>query len=106
MSTYTKLGGRVGDTNTLVQEVGVVGDDGVAGPLGEEAEGDEDHEAVAVPRGAYEVEVAGAVLALELHLEGVADLAELELDGRVVAVAVTVVLGEDVKGLVEAVVGD
>lgn len=104
--THTELRSRTADADTLVQQVGVVGDDGVAGPLREEAERDEDHEAVAVARGAEEVEVAAARLGFQLHLEGVADLAELELDGGVVAVAVAVVLGEGVEGLVESVVGD
>lgn len=43
---------------------------------------------------------------LELHLDGVADLAELELHGGVVAVAIAVIFGEDVEGGVVAVVGD
>lgn len=43
---------------------------------------------------------------LQLHLDGVANLSELVLDRRVVTVAIAVVLGEDVEGLVELVVGD
>lgn len=104
--THTELGGGALDADALVEEVGVVGDDGVSGPLGEEADGDEDDEAVAVSGGPEEVQVVGCLLVLELHLDGVAGLAELELDGGVVAVAVAVVLGEDVERLVELVVGD
>ena len=90
----------------LVETGRVVGDDTVAGPLGEEAEGDQDAEAVAVALGLEEVDVLGAGVGDLLHLDGVADLVELELHGGVVDVAVGVVLGEDRKGLVIAVMGD
>lgn len=102
----TELGGGVGDAGGLVQLGGVVGDNGVAGPLGEEAERQENGEAVTVAAGLEEVEVAAVLGRLHLEADGLLDLAELKLDGGVVGVAVGVVLGEDVEGLVVLVLGD
>lgn len=102
----TELGGGVVDTGGLVQLGGVVGDNGVAGPLGEEPERKQNGEAVTVATGLEEVEVAAVLGALHLETDGLLDLAELELDGGVVGVAVGVILGEDVEGLVVLILGD
>ena len=102
----TELLGRVGDAGAVVELGGIVGNDGVTGPLGEDTERDEDHEAVTVALGLEEVGVAGGLGSLELEGERLLDLAVLELDGGVVGVAVGVVLGEHGKGLLVPVLGD
>lgn len=43
---------------------------------------------------------------MKLHFDGVANFTELELHSRVLAIAIAVVFGEDVEGLVKLVVGD
>jgi len=104
----TELAGGVllVDTGRLVQKVGIVGDNGVTGPLGEEAEREKDGKAVAVALGLEEVGVAAVLAALKFHADSLLDFAVLELDGRVVPVAVGVVLGEDIKGLLVLILGN
>lgn len=72
----------------------------------EQTERDQDHETVLVAGGAQEVEVAAALLGGHFALDGVANLAELELDRGVFGVTVGVVLAEDLQGLVVAVPGN
>lgn len=104
--TETELGSLVGDTGRVVELGGVVGDDSVTRPLGEDTEGDEDGESVAVALGAEEIGVAGVALGLVLETDGLLDLLVLELDGGVLVVAVGVVLGEHGKSLVVLVLGN
>lgn len=106
-SGETELGGLLAfETGGVVELRGIVGDDGVSRPLGEETEGEEDGKTIAVATGLEEVEVAGVLVVLVLHADGLLDLAELELNERVVLVAVGVVLGEDVEGLLVLLLGD
>ena len=84
----------------------VVGDDGVTGVLGDDTDGDDNGEPPAVTLGPEEVEVAGAVVNIGLNAESLLDLAVLELNSQVVLVAVGVVLGQGLEGLVIAVLGD
>lgn len=102
----TQLLSRAFDAGGLVEQVGIVGDDGVARPLREDTEREEDGEAVAVALGAEEVEIAAVLLVLVLERDRLLDLAELVLDGRVVLVAVGVVLGEDLERPVVLVLCD
>lgn len=101
-----ELGGRVGDAGGVVELARVVGDDGVAGPLGEDTEGDEHGQPVAVALGLDEVGVAALLLGLQLQGEGLPDLTVLELDSRVVDVAVGVVSSENLECLVVLVLGN
>lgn len=94
------------ETSVLVEDSGVVGDDTVSGPLGEETKREENDETVAVTLGLEEVGVSGGVGGELLSLDGFTDLAVLELNGRVVGIAVGVVLAEDSQGFVMAVLGD
>lgn len=104
-SVETGLLGLIGDTGVLVDDVGVVAEQGIAGVLRDDTERDEKHEAVAVSSGLDEVEVAAVLVCLVLHGNGFFDLVVLELDSGVLAVAIGVVLGEDVEGLVVALLG-
>jgi len=102
----SELLGRARDTGAIVKLAGIVGDDGVTGPLGEDTERDENGETVTVALGAEEVHVTAGARGLELETEGLLDLAELELDRGVVGVAIGMVLGESVQGLLVPVLGD
>ena len=102
----TELGGGALNAGGVVELGRVVGDNGVAGPLGEEAERNQNSEAVTVALGLEKVHVGAVLGRLVLQAEGLLDLLELELNGRVVGIAVGVVLGEDVEGLVVLVLGD
>jgi len=102
----TELGGGLGDTGRVVELGRVVGDDGVARPLREDTERDEDGEAVTVALGLEEVEVAAVFRSLHLEADRLLDLAVLELNCGVVLVAVGVVLGQHGEGLVVPVLGD
>ncbi len=88
-----------------VDGVDVVGEEGVAGILRDDAERHQDGQAPAVAAGLEEVDVAGGVLDVLLGVDGLADLAELELDRGVVLVATGVVAGQGVERLVGAVLG-
>lgn len=97
---------RNGDTGIVVELPRVVGDNGVARPLGEETERDEYSKTIAVAGGADEVQVARGLLGSLLEANGLADLLVLELDGGMLLVAVGVVLGEDGEGFLGTVLGD
>jgi len=101
----TELLGRAQDAGRLVELGGVVGDDGIAGPLTEEAEGQQNGQTVAVALGLEEVDIGAVGIRLVLETDRLLDLAELKLDGSVVDVAVGVVLGKDFEGLVVLVLG-
>jgi hypothetical protein len=93
----TELSVTVGDTNGLVDVSCVVGDETVAGPLREETEGCEEHKPVTV---------AAGLLVLELKAKSLLNLGVLELDGRVVDVAVGVVLAENCESFLVPLLRD
>jgi hypothetical protein len=102
----TKLGVGVCDTNGVVDIGGVVGNETVARPLGEETKRCEEHKPVPVALGLEEVKVGRGLLVLELEAEGLLDLSVFELNCSVVGIAVGVVLGKDVKGFLVPLLGD
>ena len=104
--TYTQLLVLVGDTGAVVDEVHVVGDDGVTAVLGDQTDGHDDGKPPPVALGLHEVEVAGVVAGVPLELQGLADLAVFKLHGRVLVVSVGVVLGQDCQRLLVAVLGN
>lgn len=101
-----KLAVLLGDTGAVVDHVHVVREEGVTGVLRDDTEGDDDGQSPAVALGAEEVEVGGLGAAVTVRLDGLGDLAVLELDSGVVGVAATVVLGEHGKGLLRPVLVD
>jgi hypothetical protein len=105
-STYSELLVLVGDASSSVDEVHVVGNDGVAAVLGNETDRDNDCEPPAVSLGLHEVEIAGGVAGRPLKLEGLADLAILELDSGVLVVSIGVKLGQNREGFLVAVLGN
>lgn len=95
----------VGHAGLIVERRDVVGDDGVAGPLREDAERGDDSEAVAVALGPEEVEVRAGLLVLQLQADRLLDLVELKLHRGMLGIAVGVVLGQDVQRPVVLVLG-
>lgn len=80
-----------------VEHVGVVRNDGIARPLGEETQREQDDEPVAVALGFEEVQVRGVRVRLHFQFDCLLDLLVFELDRWVVAVSVAMVLGQDVE---------
>lgn len=95
----------VRDPYAVEDDVEVVRDKTVAGPLGEETEGEQDEEPVAVTLGLDELAPAVALEFL-LELDGVLDLLELDLHDLIVEVAVGVNLGEGLVSLLNLAVGN
>lgn len=104
--TYSKLLVLVLDTGTLVDDINVVGKQGVARVLRDDTQGDDDGESPAVATGSEKVHVRGGSLGRAVGLDGLLDLTVLELDSGVVNVAAGVVLGEDLEGLLRLVLMD
>lgn len=101
----SSLLGLVLNTSTLIDDVGIVADESISGVLRDNTQGDQKHETVTVTAGSKEIKIAAALLGLVLEGDCVLDLSVLKLHGRVVGVAVGVILGKDVKGFLVALVG-
>lgn len=100
---YTELLVLIGDTRTVVDEIHIVGNDGVTGVLGDETDGDDDSQPPSVTLRLHEVKVARLLTGRLLHIKSLTDFAEFELDGSVLIVAIRMVLGENGEGFVIAV---
>jgi hypothetical protein len=96
----------IGNANTLVNVGGVVRGKTVAGPLREQTERRKEHKPVPVALGLEEIEVGRALLVLEFQAEGLLDLGVLKLDGRIVDVAIGVVLGEHLESFLVSLLGN
>lgn len=106
MVTYSKLLVLLGNTGTLVDNVHVVGQNGVTRVLGDDTERNDDGESPAVALGEQEVDITGLLLDCLVGVDGLLDLAVLELDGGIVDIAAGVVLGKNGKGLLGLVLAD
>ena len=95
-----------GDADAVEDTVEVVRDDTVAGPLGEEREGNNDTHALEVATGLEEREPADLGSDLTVELDGGLDFLVLVLDERVLVVAVRVVVGEQLEGVGVAALAD
>jgi len=93
------LGEGVTDTDTVQDQIEVVGYETVSRPLREEADSDDDKQPLPVPLGRQDRSVRCRVLGLPLDLEGILDLLILVCDERVVDVPVGVPFGEDTDRL-------
>ena len=87
------------DTSALVDEIGVVTDQRIAGPLGEETQRKDDGEAVTIAFRAEEVHIRRSLLVQELEPDGLFDLGIFELHSGIVFVSVGVVFREHVQRL-------
>lgn len=99
-----ELGVGVGDTNLVENGVDVVGNQRVTGPLGEQTGEDANGHTMTVTLGGPELRDTLGELGLEGN--GLLNLLEFVLDELVLAVAVSVVLGENGESLLVAVDGD
>jgi hypothetical protein len=105
-STYSHFFVLVFDTSTLVDQVDVVGEQGVAAVLRDDTERDDDSQPPAVAAGPDEVHVAAVCLCVNLHSDRVPHLLVLELHSCVVLVTVGVVVCKHVESLVVALLGN
>ena len=83
----------------------IVGDDGIAGPLREETEGDEDDETVAISLGLEEFK-DGIVSIFLFEGKGSLDLTVDKLDGDIVLIVERKVVSEDLETAIGAVLLD
>ena len=95
--TYTEFLSRARDPCLIVKHVGVVRNNGIARPLREEAQGEQNHQSVAVALGPEEVKIRAIRTCLHLHLNCLLNFAVFKLHRWVVDVAITVVMGQDVE---------
>lgn len=101
-----ELGIAVSNANALVHIGSVVGDETVARPLREKSERCEEHKTIPVALGLEEVEVRRVLAVQEFKAKCLLDLSEFELNGRVVNVAICVVLAKHLECLLFPVLGD
>lgn len=94
------------DTSICVDQVRVVGDDGVTAVLGDDADGDNNGKPPAITSSLEEVHIVSGLVNLLLNPESLPDFAVFELDGKIVLVAIGVPLGQGLQRLVVAVLGD
>lgn len=73
--------------------------------MGDDTKRDKEHETVTVATGFEKVKIAAICLCLVLHGNGVLHLVVLELDSGVIAVAIGMILGENVESLLGALLG-
>jgi hypothetical protein len=102
---YTELLVLVMDTGAFVNNVDVVGENGVAGVLGNDTEGDYDGQTPAVPLCLEEIRVLDGAVSQLVKAHRLFDLLELVLHGCVVLIASSVVGGKHLKSLVGAILG-
>jgi hypothetical protein len=103
---YTELLVLVMDTGTFVNNVNVVGENGIAGVLRNDTKGDDDGQTPAVSLCLEEIRVSDGAVSQLVKAHRLFDLLELVLHGCVVLVASSVVGGEHVKRLIGAILGD
>jgi len=104
--TYTHLLVLAGDTSTLVDQVDVVGEERVAGVLGDDTERDENSQPPSVTLGLDKVDVAGVLVGIGFQTNDLPHLDVFELNRGVVTVTSGMVVGESVQGLFVALLGD
>lgn len=104
-SIQASLGSLIGYTSTLVNEVGIIADQRIAGVLRDDTQRDEEYETMTVARCLEKVEIATILLVLILKGNSILDLSVLELNCRVIAVPVGMVLGEDLESVFVTLLG-
>lgn len=97
--TYQHLLVLILDTGTLVDQVDVVGEQGVTRVLRNDTEGDENSQPPAVALGLEEIDVARVGVGVSLHADGVSHFGILKLNGDIVLVSIGMVEGKRVQGL-------
>lgn len=104
--TYWNFLGLISDAHTVVDQTGVVAEQGISTVLRDNTQRDKDGQSIAVTSGLHKVQIATVLLNDHFQADGLLDLAEFELNGGVVLVAVTMVVGEDIKGFIISLLRD
>lgn len=102
---YTELLVLVMDTGAFVNNIDIVGENGVARVLGNDTEGDDDGQTPAVALRLEEIAVSDGTVSQLVEAHGLLDLLELVLHCCVILVAPCVVGSEHLKCLIGAILG-
>lgn len=106
MVTYAKLLVLVLDTSTFVDDVNVVGEECISRVLRNDTQRNNNGKPPSVAFGLEKVQITGASLGVTICLDGLLDLAILELHGWVVHVAAAVVPRQNIQGFFRFVLVD
>lgn len=101
-----ELVSAVGNTDSFQNCVEVVRDETIAGPLGEESDGNDDAHTLAVSGGGKQGLPANLLGHRLVEVDGVLDLFIFVLDQRILVVSVGVIVGEGLQGLLVATLAD
>lgn len=93
------------DTGAFVNEVDIVGDDGITGVLRNDTEGNDDGQTPAVSLCLEEITIFDGAVGQLIKAHGLLDFLKLVLHGCVISIASGVVGGEHVKRLFGAILG-
>lgn len=74
--------------------------------MGDDSQRDQNCQTITVTLGPHKVEVAAVLLVLHLHTDSLLDLPVFELDGGIILVSVSVVVGQYIQGFLVALFGD
>jgi len=102
----TQFLARGGDTGTSVDQISVVGEQGVTGVLRNDTERDKNGQPPSVTLGLEEVNIGGSLIGFTFKSHGLLDFTVFELNGGVVLVTSSVVVGEHLKSLIRAILSD
>lgn len=94
------------NSGTGVDQVDIVGEEGVTGVLGNDTKGDENGQPPSVTLGLQEVNVAGVGFGIGLHSDGFPHLGVFKVDGYVITVTLGMVVCKSVQRLLVAFLGD
>lgn len=89
----------LGNSHTVVDKIDIVAEQSISRVLRDDTERNEKHQAISVTSGLQEVGVIARLPVLKLESEGLLDFTELELDGRILSVAISMVMSERRKRL-------
>ena len=95
-----------GNTHAVVDQVGIVTEQRIATILGDNSQRDQNCQTITVTLRPHKVEVAAVLLVLHLHTDSLLDLPIFELDGGIILVSVSVVVGQYIQGFLVALFGD
>lgn len=104
--TNRNLLGLFSDTHAVVYQIGVVAEQGIATVLGNDSQRNQKCQTVTVTLGLHEVQVAAVLLELHLQADSLLDLTVLKLNGGVVLITISVIVGECVQCFLVPLLGD
>ena len=104
--TNRNLLGLFSDTHAVVDQIGVVAEQGIATVLGNDSQGNQKRQTVTVTLSLHEVQVAAVLLKPHLQADSLLNLTVLKLNGGVVLIPISVVIGECVQCFLVPLLGD